>query len=166
MDGKIAKLFLLEIERRLFQECFPRLTKCINMLSDEQIWSRPNDASNSLGNLILHLKGNARQWMGTTFGGRQDDRNRAAEFFETEPLPKADLLRIVIDLQTNLEDIFEGIDVGDLLKEYDVQVYRETGLAILVHVTEHFSYHVGQATYLVKMMTGRQTGYYEGQDLG
>jgi len=166
MDQQIATIFLAEIERRLFAECFPRLTKCISMLSEEQIWSRPNQISNSLGNIVLHLKGNTRQWMGTTFGGRSDDRRRAAEFSESGPLPKAHLLRMVSELQTDLEGIFKEIKQEDLLKEYDVQVYRETGLAILVHVTEHFSYHVGQATYLVKMLTGRPTGYYEGQDLG
>ncbi len=166
MENDIAALFLSEIDRRLFGECFPRLIKSISMLSEEQIWSRPNQVSNSLGNLVLHLKGNTRQWMGTTFGGRNDDRKRSSEFAESGPLPKAHLLRLVSELQTDLEGIFKRIEPEDLLKEYDVQGYRETGLAVLVHVTEHFSYHVGQATFLVKMLTGRQTGYYEGQDLG
>lgn len=166
METTLANLFLTEIHRRLFDECFPRLVKCITMLSEEQIWSRPNDVSNSLGNMALHLKGNTRQWLGTTFGGRSDDRNRSAEFSERGPLLKIHLLRMLSELQTDLEGIFKQIEPNDLIAEYDVQGYRENGIAILIHVTEHFSYHVGQATYLVKMLTGRQTGYYEGQDLG
>lgn len=166
METDIAALFLKEIDRRLFGECFPRLEKCLTMLSEDQIWHRPNTVSNSIGNLVLHLKGNTRQWLGTTFGGRDDDRERQSEFDERGPIGRDHLLQMVRELKTELQAILKPTTPQQLSQVYNVQVYQENGVSILVHVTEHFSYHLGQITYVTKMLTGRETGYYEGQDLG
>ncbi|MCI4671205.1 MAG: DUF1572 domain-containing protein [Bacteroidia bacterium] len=152
--------FLTEIKRRLFEESIPRTRKCLGMLSEEDIWHRPNQMSNSVGNLVLHLCGNARQWIISGFGREADIRQRQAEFDEKGPLPTNELLDLLDKLEHDLLAVFDSITEEELLKEHEVQVFKENGIAILVHVVEHFSYHVGQISYFVKAHKGLDTAYY------
>ena len=67
-----ATLFLDHSRKKLFGEWWPRLQITLEPLSEEQLWWRPNQASNSIGNLLLHLNGNVRQWLVASFN-RLDD---------------------------------------------------------------------------------------------
>ena len=62
---ELAALFLNFSRKALFEQSWPRLKECVAPLTDEQVWWRPNQASNSIGNLLLHLDGNVRQWLVT-----------------------------------------------------------------------------------------------------
>src|SRR5205085_2382135 len=81
-----------ESRRRLIDESLPRIRKCLAELSDEEIWFRPNEQSNSMGNLVLHLCGNVGQYVLSGLGGAADHRRRPEEFSERGPVPRADLL--------------------------------------------------------------------------
>lgn len=155
-------LFISEIHRRLFEENFPRLRKCLLQLSDKEIWSKPNLHSNSVGNLALHLCGNIRQWIGSGLGKNQDERVRDLEFSEKGPIPKDELLALINKVENEARDILADCSIDDLLKIHDVQIYRESGISILIHVVEHFSYHVGQITYFIKYKKDMDMGYYQG----
>jgi uncharacterized damage-inducible protein DinB len=158
-------LLIAEVKRRLFDESLPRLQKCLAELSEEEVWQRPNAHSNSVGNLMLHLNGNIRQWILSGLAGEEDIRQRAKEFEEQGPIPKENLRA---DLEATMKQVEEALDKvrpEDLLEPHDVQVFRESGLSILVHVVEHFSYHVGQITYYVKMVKNIDTNYYGDMDL-
>lgn len=155
----------LEIHRRLIKESIPRAIKCLGMLSETQIWHRPNEQSNSVGNLVLHCCGNARQWILATMGGGEDRRERDDEFDEEGPLPTAELVSLLEALAVDLESLISSLTPEAMTQIYRVQGFDETGIGILIHVAEHFSYHVGQITYVVKAMTAKSTGYYEGLDL-
>ncbi len=157
--------FIMEIKRRLFEENVPRLKKCVGELTDSQIWYRPNLHSNSVGNLVLHLCGNVRQWILAGVGGEKDVRERQKEFDEKGPISTEKMLKDLDDLIMAVDQVLDQIEASALLKMYDVQGYKESGLSILIHVTEHFSYHIGQMTYIVKMLKDMDMGYYEGQDL-
>src|SRR4051794_35526736 len=78
----VAGLFLEHSHQKLFGEWWPRLRSIVEGLTEEQLWWRPNDASNSIGNLLLHLNGNVRQWVVASFNREEDGRNRPAEFAE------------------------------------------------------------------------------------
>ncbi len=158
-------LFIQEINRRLFKESFPRLRQCLNELSEEEIWYKPNENSNSVGNLSLHLMGNARQWVISGLGKEADVRTRQQEFDEKGPIPTATLLQQLDALEEELTACITSIPQGKLLETHDVQGFKENGIAILVHVVEHFSYHVGQITYFVKAKKNIDTAYYGGLDL-
>jgi len=162
---KLSNAFIAEIKRRLFEENIPRLKKCLAKLSDDQIWFRPNNASNSLGNLVLHLQGNVRQWVVSGLGKNPDVRERQQEFDERGPVPTTKMLADMDQLMREVDQILNKITHEDLLEVRNVQGYQESGLSILVHITEHFSYHVGQMTYIVKMLKDEDMGYYEGHDL-
>jgi len=83
-----TKPLLGQTERVLRQVYLPRIVRCLEELSREQIWWRANPASNSVGNLVLHLTGNVRQWIISGLGGEPDNRQRDQEFTERGPLPR------------------------------------------------------------------------------
>ena len=62
-------------------------------------------------------------------------------------------------------DVIGGLSTKDLTRSWNVQGFQESGLAIVLHVVEHFSYHVGQITLHTKLLKDVDTGYYAGQDL-
>ncbi|MEY4105950.1 MAG: hypothetical protein RL181_292 [Bacteroidota bacterium] len=158
-------LFLTDIRRRLFDESWPRIEKCLHLLSEAEVWERPNPASNSAGNLVLHVCGNARQWIVSGLGGAADTRRRSAEFSERGPLPKQHLFDLLNQLKGDILNVLDALRPDDLLKPYTIQGFQENGISVLVHVTEHLSYHTGQISYLVKARKDLDLRYYEGHDL-
>lgn len=165
MASKFHSLFIEEVKRRLLEEGKTRLTTCLNMLTLEEIWQRPNSNSNSVGNLVLHLCGNVRQWIVSGLGGAPDTRQRQLEFDEKGPIPTETLLHLLDNTLTEAETVLDRLTDDDLIKSYSIQGFEENGISVLVHVVEHFSYHVGQVTYFVKMVKNRPTNYYEGVNL-
>jgi len=162
---QVHSLMIAEVKRRLFKESIPRAKKCLNLLSEEDIWYRPNENSNSVGNLILHLCGNVRQWLISAIGEVEDVRQRQSEFDERGPLPTSELIAKLDQLQADAVKVLDQTKPEILIKPYSVQGYDETGLSILIHIVEHFSGHIGQITYFVKARKDISTGYYEGQNL-
>lgn len=156
---------ITEVKRRIISESVPRIKKCLAQLSEDEIWHRPNENVVSVGNLVLHLGGNLRQWVLSSLGGQPDHRQRDREFDETEPVPTAELVRSMDSLMREVEEVLDQLTPQDLVTVRPVQGYQETGLAILMHVTEHFSYHTGQITYYVKTRKNVDLQYYGGQDL-
>ncbi|MBK9196463.1 MAG: DUF1572 family protein [Flavobacteriales bacterium] len=142
-----------------------RLHKCLGLLSEDQVWKRANTSTASVGNLVLHLCGNVGQWINSTLGSDADQRVRDAEFSDTGSLDKSQLLAKLDETMTKATTIIGALSDTDLIREFDVQCYRESGTAIIVHVTEHFSYHVGQVTLHTKLLLDIDTGYYAGQNL-
>ncbi|GMW00711.1 MAG: hypothetical protein AMXMBFR84_18480 [Candidatus Hydrogenedentota bacterium] len=165
MNSAFGIALIEETKRRLFEESFPRLRTCLGLIGPEDVWHRVNGECNSVGNLMLHICGNARQWIGSGLGGANDNRNRASEFAASGPMPASELLAHLDETETFLRETLERIDPDTLLQKRRVQIYDESGLSILVHVIEHVSYHTGQITHMVKAMKAVDTGYYAGQKL-
>lgn len=161
----ITQALIDEVNFRLFEEFVPRINKCVDRLSDEKLWWRPNDQSNSIGNLVLHLCGNVRQWIVSGAGEEPDIRRRSEEFSEQGPIPKQDLLELLQGLEPDVRRILSRITPEELMTVKPVQVYEHTVLTMLIHVTEHFSYHTGQIAWITKMLTGKDLGFYAGEDL-
>lgn len=158
-------LFIAEIKRRLLHEGWPRLVRCLELLDEDEIWWRPNTHSNSVGNLVLHLCGNVRQWLISGMGGQPDRRRRQAEFEEQGPIPRTQLLEMLRNTMLEAEAVLDAITAEQLLAPVRVQGYDENGISVLVHVVEHFSWHTGQATYVVKWKKDRFTDFYRGENL-
>ncbi|MFQ5604685.1 MAG: DinB family protein [bacterium] len=164
-SNAIANALIVECKRRLRDESLPRLKKCLSQLDDEEVWFRPNSETVSVGNLILHLCGNVRQWIIATLGEKPDVRERENEFLEAGPISKTELVqRLESTLQECLK-VLNGLDPSTLLLERTVQGFQETGVSILVHVMEHFSYHVGQISYFTKSRKAVDLQFYRGADL-
>jgi len=160
-----GRALIAETKRRLFKDSMPRIRKCLAHLSPEEIWRRPNAEVVSVGNLVLHLCGNVRQNIVAGLGGAPDDRVRDREFAETGPLPAAELLARLDQTMADVDRALDRLDPASLLAIRRVQGFEESAVSILVHVIEHFSYHVGQITYYVKTTKAIDLGYYAGVDL-
>jgi uncharacterized damage-inducible protein DinB len=163
--GAFGKALLEETKRRLFRDSQPRIHRCLGQLTEEEIWLRPNAETVSVGNLVLHLLGNVRQQILSGLCGAPDRRRRQTEFDERGPIPAEELLRRLDELMVEVDQALDRLDPQSLLTVRKVQGYDESGLSILVHVIEHFSYHVGQMTYFVKSRKAVDLGYYAGIDL-
>ena len=158
-------LAISEFEKRVLEENYSRIFKCLTMLDDSSIWFSPNGNIPSIGNLILHLSGNCRQWILSGLGGQADNRNRDEEFKVHKNIRKSDLIFLMENVKTNMRHVLKDIKEGQMDRIYNIQGYRLTGFSVLMHVMEHFSYHTGQITTLTKIITNKSTGYYEQFDL-
>ena len=163
-DG-IKQLLIQDVKRRIANESIPRIQKCITLLTDDQIWRKPNKHSNSIGNLILHLEGNVRQWLLSSIFKTNDDRDRDLEFNFSGPTPKKYLSDKLEQLATDTTDALEEITVDMLVESRMVQGFNETVTSILIHVTEHFSYHTGQIAFYTKLLNNEDLGFYADFDL-
>ena len=160
---KTNELMLAEAFRKEavsgFEKYLPRIVDCLQLLSEEEIWWRPNEASNSAGNLVLHLCGNVRQWIISGLGGTPDNRERDKEFAERGPISR----RLLIGrLKKTVEEACQTISrfpAEALSREFDIQGYRVSGLVAIAHVYEHFGYHTGQIIYLAKLKRGKDLGF-------
>lgn len=166
MNNDFGKALIAECNRRLFDESVPRIHKCLGLLTEEEIWHRPNAETVSVGNLVLHLCGNVRQWICTGLGRQVDVRERDAEFTNPGPMPTRQLLDRLDTTMRDAKAVIDAVEPSTLLEKRSVQIYQESGLSILIHVVEHFAYHTGQITYYTKSRKAVDTGYYAGRNLG
>lgn len=156
----ISQAFVDQARKFLGAEYLPKVERCLEQLSDEQIWWRANEQSNSIGNLLLHLSGNARQWIVSGLGGADDARERQSEFDERRLIPRIELLAIVRQTLAEVDAVLASFDQGKLLDQYPIQGTTVSALEAIFHVTEHFSMHTGQIILLTKLLAGKDLGFY------
>ena len=159
------KLLVQDAERRLCKESIPRILKCIDHLNNDEIWWRENEQSNSIGNLILHLDGNVRQWIFSGLMGDQDQRNRKLEFSSNNEREPDYLKNLLFTLEDELVNRLPNIVNLDLTATKTIQGIRENGVSILIHVVEHFSYHTGQIAFITKRLKNMDLGFYSSKHL-
>jgi len=160
----VATAFLEFSRSKLLGQYWPRLRTCVESLTDEQVWWRPNEASNSVGNLLLHLNGNVRQWIVASFDRLEDTRDRPAEFAAREGAPAAALLTELGDTLDRASRILSRLTEAELLATYHIQGYTVTGLHAVYQVVEHFGLHYGQIVYITKLVRARDLGFYRPLD--
>lgn len=159
-DSELAAIFLGFSRNKLLNQLWPRLKTCVESLSVEQIWWRPNKASNSIGNLILHLNGNVTQWLVASFNKDEDRRNRPEEFAALGGISAAELLSRLGATIAEAEKVLNRLTVEELLAEYEIQGYHVRGLDAVYQVIEHFGLHYGQIAYITKSLSGQDLGFY------
>ena len=144
----------------LLEEYLPKIERCLERLNDEQIWWRSSEESNSIGNLVLHLCGNARQWIVSGVGGETDGRDRDSEFAQRERIPRDELVRLLRATLADVGRVLNGLDRETLLERRTIQGSDVDVLEAIFHVTEHFSMHAGQIIMLTKMLTSSDLRFY------
>jgi len=158
-ESDFAKPFLAQAERVLKIIYLPRIARCLLQLSQEEIWWRPNPASNSVGNLVLHLNGNVRQWIIAGLGGAPDTRQRDLEFQERGPISRRALLARLRRTIGEACRVLARLSARDLAHIYSIQGFQESGLEAVYHVTEHFSHHAGQIILATKLLRGKSLDF-------
>ena len=164
-DGKAPRDYsqaFIQIARGLLKEEYlPKIERCMEQLTDEQVWWRPNPESNSIGNLVLHVSGNARQWIVSGLGGVTDKRQRQTEFDERRIIARNELLARLRTTVADVDDVLASFDPARLLDKYLIQGTEATALAAIFHVTEHCSMHTGQIILLTKMLANVDLVFYD-----
>ncbi|MFK8007046.1 MAG: DinB family protein [Saprospiraceae bacterium] len=143
----------------------PRIEKCLLQLSEDQVWKKPNANTNSIGNLILHLCGNITQYAHASLGNEKDLRKRDLEFSTEGGFSKKELLEKITIVTEKAIQVIENISDEELLRMRNVQGFHYSGISIIIHITEHFSYHVGQIAFFTKLLCNKDLGFYEDFDL-
>ena len=154
-----------EFHKRMIEEGLSRIEKCVQKLSDDELWRKPNSNSNSMGNLILHLSGNVRQYIISGIGCSKDIRERDQEFDSNSRMAREELMQTLRQTLNEANAVVCQLSQEQLLDEKEAQGMSHTSLSIIVHVIEHFSYHVGQITYYTKFLKDVDMAYYAGMDL-
>ena len=157
----VSQAFLQQSVSLLASDFLPKVERCLDRLTDEDVWWRPNGASNSIGNLMLHLSGNVTQWILGGVGGQARERHRQQEFDERTHIPAKDLLAKLRSVVEEAVEVIRGLDDKALLARHRIQDYDVTGLEAIYHVVEHFSMHTGQIILLTKARTGEDMNLWQ-----
>jgi len=155
----LSKEFLDQVNHSIQEHHLPRIERCLKTLSEEDIWWRPNEASNSVGNLVLHLSGNVRQWIISGLGGAPDRRVRDQEFVECGPIPRRALLALLRRTVREAARVLDRLPADELARARPIQKFEVTGFTAAFHVAEHFAFHSGQIIYVAKMKRGVDLGF-------
>ena len=160
-DRAIAHAFLARASDFMLGDYLPKIERCLENLNDDQIWWRANEESNSIGNLILHLCGNAKQWIVCGVGSAPDARNRDSEFEQRDVISRAELLALLRSTLSDVHRTLQSVDPSTLLQFRKIQGNDVDILEAIFHVTEHFSMHTGQIILLTKLLTGTGLDFYD-----
>lgn len=151
--NKIREQFIAESRTFLLSDYLPKVESCLERLTDEEIWWRPNEESNSIGNLLMHLEGSTRNWIISVAGESYSPRNRQQEFDERKHIPKGELLGKLRRTVTEGATILTSIDADQLLQKRPAGSEEVTVLWAIYHAVEHFAMHTGQIIMLAKMLS-------------
>jgi uncharacterized damage-inducible protein DinB len=159
MTGTVADLFLKYSIEKLQQQC-AHVKACVAELSDEQVWHRGSEACNSIGNLILHLTGNMRQWIGHGVGGQADIRERDAEFAARGGRSSRDITDAFEAIVSDAVAILHGVTAERLTERTRPQKHDVSVLEAIYQVTGHLQEHTGQIVFATKQMTGKDFRFF------
>ena len=168
-----ALMFLRHARFRLLEDYFVKIASAVDALDDEQVWRRPNESSNSVGNLLLHMSGNVRQWIVSGVGGAEDTRDRGSEFAARGSVSKAELIDLVKKTLDEADatlakiggECAEANSDAPLQRVCAAQAYEVTVFDAIFHVVEHFSYHTGQIIFASKWLAEGRVSFYDDRRL-
>ena len=160
----IADLFISRSRYWLTKEYPIKLRHCVNALPPGTVWARPNQSSNSIGNLLVHLTGNVTEWILGGVGGQSIRRDRASEFAQTDG---ADAGRLLDNLEVVLREadsVLARLTEDDLERSIVIQGRDTSVLGAIYHVVEHFAMHTGQIILMTKIYAPGRVQFYEDAD--
>ena len=152
----IPQEILADEFRGLLAESRGKIGHCLSQLSDEQVWWRPAPELNSIGNLILHVSGNMRQWVVCGMTDAVDRRDRDGEFRADSTMGPDALLATLDAVISDVEKVLRGVDSSQLTRADEVQGFPVSGFGILMHSIPHFVGHTHQIIQLTRMQLGAE----------
>ncbi len=156
-----AELFLERSRYYLSGEYLPKLRKCAAALTEEAVWRRANESSNSIGNLLIHLTGNVRQWIVSGIGGKPVERDRSAEFAARSGPPLSVVMSNLEAALAEADAVLSRVSSDDLTRACTIQARETTGIDAIYHVVEHFAMHTGQIVLLTKVYSPESIHFYD-----
>ncbi len=152
----VSAEFMQASRALLMGDYMPKLRKITDTIAEEDVWWRPNDASNSVGNLLLHMSGSLRHWIVTGMGGAPEVRDRRSEFSANGGPSLAELMERVETTAARIDQMLADIEQVSLIERVAVGRFSVSRLHAVYHAIEHFGYHLGQIAYVAKLRTGRE----------
>ena len=157
----LGQAFIERAQFHLSEDFLPKIERCLESLSDEQVWWRANEQSNSIGNLLLHLSGNVRQWIVCGLGVATDKRNRDSEFAQREMIPRAEVFGGLTRTVEEAVGVLAHLDPDTLLEKRVIQGFEVSMIEAILHVVEHFSMHVGQVICITKLLSASDLHFHD-----
>jgi uncharacterized damage-inducible protein DinB len=161
MDTEAGRIFLDQARTKLLVEYRTKIRLAVEALPADAVWWRANDQSNSVGNLLLHLAGNVRQWMISGVGRAPDIRHRAAEFAARDGASGVELLATLNQVLDEVEGVLDGLTPDALLEHRTIQARDITVLDAIFICVEHFALHLGQIILIAKLRAPGSIQFYE-----
>lgn len=159
--NEIGPTFIASSRAYFGADYLPKIERCLELLTDKQIWWRANPQSNSIGNLLLHLSGNVQQWIVCSLGDAADARDRDSEFAQRGIIPRDELLARLKQTLSEADATLAKFDTDKLIERRVIQGLDVTALEAIFHVVEHFSMHTGQIILLTKLLTAADLHFYD-----
>ena len=157
----LAEEFLARSRYWLVKEYPIKLRHCVNAIPTKAVWARPNESSNSIGNLLVHLKGNVTEWILGGVGNREIERYRAGEFAQKEGADAKTLLDDLEQILREADNVLAGLTAKDLERSLVIQGRETTVLSAVYHVVEHFAMHTGQIILMTKLHAPGAIRFYD-----
>ncbi|MEP6617320.1 MAG: DinB family protein [Ginsengibacter sp.] len=164
MSNKVSEEFILQSIHHL-EANNPRIKACLSELTDAEIWQSSKLNSNSIGNLVLHLCGNITQYVISCLGQEPDTRERDLEFSTKGSYSGSELYNKLSAIVSEAVNVIRQLSENNLTHIYSVQGFNLSGIGIIIHVTEHYSYHTGQIVFRTKEIKNKDMGFYAHIDL-
>jgi hypothetical protein len=149
--------FVTEARKVLGDSLF-KIEHCVKQLSEDDIWWRPADEMNAVGNLVLHLAGNVTQWIICGIGGEPDHRDRPTEFAMRGGMTGEQLLIRLRNVVARADDVIAATAADQLLVATRIQGFDTQPLTAIWHAASHFEGHAQEILYITRMRLG---GRYE-----
>ncbi|MBL7977329.1 MAG: DUF1572 family protein [Bacteroidetes Order II. Incertae sedis bacterium] len=144
-----------------FEENLSKIRACLALMDETEIWTKPSGNSNAVGNQLLHLVGNIRQYVLSGLAGRPDLRDRSFEFNAGGGMSKTQLLDALTETVAEAVAEMKSLNPDELYCKRAVQGRNDWSVTgIMIHVTQHFSYHTGQIVFWTKMLRDVDMAFY------
>lgn len=153
MESQISVEFASQ-SKKLLDESLVKIFHCLDQLSDQQIWWRPEESLNSIGNLILHICGNLEQWAISGVGGQPDTRDRQSEFDQREMIERQALVSLLNNVTSNARSVIDQMTPSQWTEQLVVQGFSVTRMGAITHTCSHFLGHTHQIILLTRMQLG------------
>jgi uncharacterized damage-inducible protein DinB len=151
MERTLESTLLHLVRSRMVEDYPAQIGQCLAVITEDDVWWRPDESSNALGNIMLHLIGSNRLYIGYGIGGRSVERDRAAEFTARGNRDRAAILREWENTVAMMRDVFDGLDATRMMERTDRTGKSTTMASILLHASHHTAAHMGQVVWITKM---------------
>jgi uncharacterized damage-inducible protein DinB len=159
--AETADQIFLQASTKKLEQLMSRIGDCLAKLSTDEIWARGHENENAIGNLVLHLNGNVRQWILSGVGGAPDTRARDAEFAARGGTEISELRQRLESTVREAIAVIGKVTPERMTQHVTIQKYDITVMEAIFHVVEHFAQHTGQIIFVTKMLTGEDLGFYK-----
>lgn len=152
MERSLDSTVLHIVRLRLLQDYPAQINACLDVLTDEQLWWRPNEQANAVGNLVVHLAWSNRYYLEQAIGGRDIGRDRTAEFAARGGMSRAQVRAAWDEALRTVTGILDALQPSQLTQTTDRTGKTTTFAQILLHVSHHNAIHTGQILWVTKML--------------